>query len=276
MGAVAKFADSVVLRFPRARGGPRDLVQLLPSWRTLALAFGVLVTVAGGYVVARQSALFAVQTVHIEGAPPAVSANVLAALRPLEGESLLRLDLDSVANRLAAIPSVHSATFDRAFPHTLRVTVSAERPVAVLRRGQEAWLVSARGRVIRQLQRPRLSRLPRLWVPTTVAAAAGDLLADREALKAIQALAAVNLGRERLPATVTEARATDRELTLVLAAGTQLQLATEEDLELKLAVARRVLLALDPNVDGWPAYIDLTVPGRPVVGGSVLKVASES
>ena len=80
----------------------------------------------------------------------------------------------------------------------------------------------------------------------------------------------MNLRREPLPATVTEARATDRELTLVLAAGTHLQLADAEDLELKLAVARMVLLALNPNVDGWPAYIDLTVPGRPVVGGSVL------
>jgi hypothetical protein len=86
----------------------------------------------------------------------------------------------------------------------------------------------------------------------------------------------VNLGREPLPATVTEARATERQLTLVLAAGTQLLLANEEDVELKLAVARRVLLALNPNVDGWPAYIDLTVPGRPVVGGSVLQVESES
>lgn len=272
---MAKFADAVVLRFPPARGGPRDLGQLLPSWRTLAIAFGILVTVAGGYLAARQSALFAVQTVHVEGAPPAVSANVRAALRPLEGESLLRLDLGSVASQLAAIPSVRSATFDRAFPHTLRVTVSPERPVAVLRRGQEAWLVSARGRVIRQLQRPRLSRLPRLWVPTTVTAAAGELLGDREALKAIQALAAVHLRREPLPATVTEARATDGELTLILAAGTQLRLASAEDLELKLAVARRVLLALNPNVDGWPAYVDLTVPGRPVVGGSVSQLASE-
>ena len=275
MGAVAKFADAVVLRFPRARRGPRELAQFLPSWRVLAIGFGVLLAVSGGYVVARQSALFAVQTVQVEGAPPAVAASVRAALRPLEGESLLSLDLDSVASRLAAIPSVREASFDRAFPHTLRVTVAAERPVAVLRRGQEAWLVSARGRVIRQLQRPRLSRLPRLWVPTTVAAAAGDLLADREALKAVQALAAVKLGRDRLPASVTQARATDRELTLVLAAGTQLRLGTEEELDLKLAVARMVLLALDPNVDGWPAYIDLTVPNRPVVGGDVSQLASE-
>jgi cell division protein FtsQ len=273
---VAKLADSVVLRLPRARAHPRDLVHSLPSWRTLAVGFGVVLAVVGVFFSARQSALFSVQTVEIRGAPPAVAASVRTALRPLEGESLLRLDLDNVASRLAAIPSVREASFDRAFPHTLRVAVVVERPVAVLRRGPEAWLVSARGRVIRRMEQPRLSSLPRIWVPLTVSAAAGDRLTDRTTLRAVTALAAVEGGAEPLPARVAQARATESELTLLLAAGTELRLADEDDLALKLTVAREVLLALDPNVDGWPAYIDLTVPGRPVVGGSVSQPESET
>lgn len=266
---MAKLADVVVLRLPRARAlraRPRDLVDLLPGWRALAIAFGVVLALAGVYLVARQSALFAVQTIEIRGAPPPVSHSVRTALRPVEGESLLRLDLDSVASRLEAIPSVREASFDRAFPHTLRVTVQAEQPVAVLRRGSEAWLVSARGRVIRRLPQPRLSRLPRIWVPLTVTAGAGDRLTDGVALRAVSALAVLDRSREPLPARVAHARVTDDELTLVLAAGTELRLASEEQLELKLAVARRVLLALKPAVEGWPGYVDLTVPGRPVVG----------
>lgn len=273
--AMAKLADAVVLRVPRRRGSRRQLTQLLPSWRLLAIAFGTVLAVAGGYVAARQSALFAVQTVEIRGAPPVVSAQVRDALRPLEGESLLRVDLDTVANRLAAIPSVREATFDRAFPHTLRVSVVAERPVAVLRRGPEAWLVSARGRVIRRLPRPRLSSLPRVWVPTTVTATAGEMLADAPTLRSVRALA-VESGEVGLPARVESARATDDELTLILAAGTHLELADERELPLKLAVARQVLLALEPNVDGWPAYVDLTVPGRPVVGYASSQVVSET
>lgn len=275
MGAVAKLADVVVLRLPRAGARPRELTELLPSWRVLAIAFGVLLTVGGGYVIARQSALFAVQAVEVDGAPPAVSAAVRDALRPLEGESLLRVDLDGVASRLAAIPSVRQASFDRAFPHTLRVTVVAERPVAVLRRGPEAWLVSARGRVIRRMNQPRLSSLPRVWVPTTVTAAAGDTLADEPTLRSVRALAAASQGKT-LPARVSSARASEGKLTLVLAAGTLLELADEEELALKLAVARRVLLALEPNQEGWPAYVDLTVPGRPVVGYSSSQVESET
>ncbi len=76
MGAVAKLADAVVLRLPRARARPRELVHLLPSWRVLAIAFGALLAVGAGYASARQSALFAVQTVEIRGAPPAVSLAV--------------------------------------------------------------------------------------------------------------------------------------------------------------------------------------------------------
>jgi Cell division protein FtsQ len=146
--------------------------------------------------------------------------------------------------------------------------------VAVLRRGADAWLVSARGRVIRPLPRPQLSSLPRIWAPATVTAAPGERLTDEPTMRAVRALDA--LSRSRLPARVREARSTDRGLALVLMRGTVLELADERDLLLKLAVAREVLLALDPSLDGWPAYVDLTVPGRPVVGDAVTQVESES
>jgi cell division septal protein FtsQ len=272
--AVAKLADAVVLRLPRGRGGAPGLPHLLPSWRVLALGFAALLAIGGSYLVARDSALFAVETIEIRGAPAGVTAEVREALRSLEGESLLRVDLQTVGDKLAAIPSVREASFDRAFPNTLQVTVAAERPVAVLRRGDEAWLVSARGRVIRRLTNPRLSSLPRIWAPITVGAEAGDRLTDEPTLRAVAALAA--LDGSRLPARVRQARATDTALTLFVAAGTELELANVEQLELKLAVARRVLLALDPSRQGWPAYVDLTVPGRPVVGFGSVQVVSET
>ena len=274
MGAVAKLADAVVLRVPHGRGHGRVFVRLVPTWRWLAIAFGVALAVGGGYLAARDSALFAVQRVEIRGAPPAVALDVRDALRPLEGESLLRVDLGAVGDRLAAIPSVRAARFDRAFPHTLLVTVAAERPVAVLRTGDEAWLVSARGRVIRRLENPRLSRLPRVWAPAAVSAAAGDGVTDGPTMEAVRALAAV--ADSRLPARVRYARSTDEGLTLMLMAGTELELANDHDLPLKLAVARTVLLALDPGRQGWPGYVDLTVPGRPVVGFSSSQVQSET
>ena len=122
-----------------------------------------------------------------------------------------------------------------------------------MRRGAEAWLVSSRGRVIRRLNQPRLSSLPRIWVPITVTAAAGDTLADPRRFEP-SARWRRPRRKQTLPARVSSARSDDGELTLVLAAGTMLELADEEELALKLAVARQVLLALKPTEDGWPAY----------------------
>jgi hypothetical protein len=57
-----------------------------------------------------------------------------------------------IQRRLDRLPHVHLLAYDREFPNRLRVRVSVERPVAVLRRGSDRWLVSAEGRVLRRLQ----------------------------------------------------------------------------------------------------------------------------
>ena len=68
------------------------------------------------------------------------------------------------------------------------------------------------------------------------------------------------------PGARATVRAKDRELTLVLRSGVELRLGDAGDLRLKLAVARRILLAAGRRDDG--DYIDVSVPERPVVGGS--------
>ena len=87
--------------------------------------------------------MFALKGVEVAGAPPAVAAHVRAALAPLEGQSLLALDAAEIDRRLGSLPEISSFGYDRDFPHTLRVTVRAEYPVAVARRGPKAWLVAA-------------------------------------------------------------------------------------------------------------------------------------
>ena len=74
------------------------------------------------------------------------------------GRSLLAVDGGALDERLAALPGVRSFTYDRAFPHTLRVVVRPERPVLVLRQGVDAYLVAASGRVLRPLAHPHLSQ----------------------------------------------------------------------------------------------------------------------
>src|SRR5262249_10453216 len=127
----------------------------------------LVVGAVAAYVGARESSIFAIRQIRVEGASPAVEARVQAALAPLLGKSLVGFDTGVAHRRLGGGSAVSGATFDRAFPHTLRVRVSREQPVAILRQGANAWLASAHARVLRSLSRP-YPRLPRIWVSPAV------------------------------------------------------------------------------------------------------------
>lgn len=237
------------------------LARLVPSGRSLAAGFALIAVAAGGYAAARTTSAFAVTAVEVRGAPPTLASRVRAALRPLLGTSLLDVRGREVEERVEAIPAVAAATYDRAFPHALVVSVVPERPVAVLRRGPQSWLISARGRILEPLVRGARPRLARLWVSQAVDVTVGERLNDAGARRALRVL--VPLQRDGFPALVRTVR-TDGELTVALAPGLDLKLGDESDLALKLAVARRVVPLLLAGADRVPSYLDVSVPERPV------------
>jgi cell division protein FtsQ len=177
-------------------------------------------------------------------------------LLPLVGASLVSLDRGAAARRALALPEVASVTVDRAFPHTLRITVRAEHPVAVLRQADLAWLASAEGRVLRRLNARPYPVLPRIWLPRGGEVLVGATLAGAPA-DALRALAP--LREIRFPVPVRSARASDGELTLTLRSGLEVRLGDLSDLWLKLAVAARIVPAA-----GGARYVDVTVPERAV------------
>ena len=199
--------------------------------------------------------MFALDRIEVAGAPPPVAREIRRALRPYVGRSLVRFDAAAATRRLARVSLVAAARFDRAFPHTLRVRVRLERPVAVLRQGASAWLVSSSARVLRSLERP-FPPLPRIWLPRSADVRVNATLAGAGA-RAVAALAPLRPLRVR--ARVREVRAGGGELTLVLASGTELRLGDAGDLRLKLAIAKQVL----PLTAG-ARYVDVSVPERPV------------
>jgi cell division protein FtsQ len=238
----------------------RNAGALLPSTRSLAAGFALLAVAAGVYVVARQSSMFAIRTVEVRGASPETAWAVRRALAPLDGTSLLSLGDDDVARRAGAIPTVVSVTYDRSFPHTLRVTITEERPTAVLRRGTDAFLVSARARVMRRLAPRTLLGLPRVWVARSTDVQIGATLAG-DAATAVRAL--VPLSRVGLPVRVASSQAAGGDLSFSLRDGIVLRLGASQDLLLKLAIARKILPVVSP-VTG--TYLDVSVPDRPVSG----------
>ena len=238
------------------------LARALPSGRALLLGFALLAAGALAYVGARESSLFALRSIQISGAPPRVAAHVRAALEPLAGRSLLAVNRGDVERRLAGLSDVAGVSFDRDFPHTLRVFVSPAHSIAVLRRGPAAWIVSSDGRVIRTADLLAARKLPRIWIPRTAAVDVGMPVGDANAARAVQALAIAR--RAGFGTRIAVVRSTDRELTFVLAGGTELRFGDASSVALKLAVAKRVL----PLVQSSGGYVDVTVPGRPIAGGN--------
>jgi cell division protein FtsQ len=253
-------ARSEVLALPtrnRERQVP-SRVGWLPSGRSVLVGLLIVLAAGGAYVVARETPAFALRSIAVRGAPPDVAAQIRRALAPLVGTSLVAFDRSEADRRLAALPEVAAASYDRDFPHTLRVFVRAERPVALLRQGSDAWLVSSRARVLRRLRARPYPPLPRVWIPGTVDVASGQTL-DGDEARAVRTLAVVR--SVRFPVPIRLARAGADELTLVLRTGIEVRLGSTAALRLKLEIARRML----PLASG-AAYVDVSVPERSVAG----------
>jgi cell division protein FtsQ len=233
---------------------------VLPSGRSILVGLALAALAAGAYVAARETSTFAVSQIEISGAPPAVRHEVRQALVPLVGTSLLALDGRSLERRLEALPTVVSVGYDRAFPHTLRLTIVPELPVAVLHRGPQTWLLSGRGRVIARIPPRTEPALARIWVPHATEVAPGAFVDPAGVGSAARALA-LAVGA-RFPARIATAAMTRGDLTLRLRSGLELRLGDPTDVRLKLAVARRALR----GVPAGTAYLDVSVPRRPVAG----------
>jgi cell division protein FtsQ len=253
-------AASAVVPLSRSRAGDRlELARIAPSGRSLLTGFLILSAAVGLYAAARTTSAFAVEQIAVEGASPEVAAEVRKALSPAVGESLLGIDLAALANRAESVPMVAGASFDRAFPHTLRIAVAPEVPVAVLRQGSSSWLAAAGGRVVAELDRGARPGLPRIWLKRGVDIRLGERV-EGLLLRAVGAVAP--LRAQPLPVPVASVVATREELTLVLRTGLELRLGDGSDLPVKLEVARRIV----PRLAGADGYLDLSVPERPVAG----------
>lgn len=237
---------------------PVAVARWLPSGRSLLIGFAIAALAGGVYLIARETSLFAVRSVQVEGAPPALAAQIRDALNPLVGSSLVKFNRAAAARRLEAIPVVAGVAFDRAFPHTLKVAVRLEPPVAVLRQGSSAWLVSSGGRILEQLAARPYPALPRIWVPASVNLTVGESLPGT---LASAAQAASSLRGSPFAHRVGSVASDHGEVTLSLRSGVDIRLGDLHDLSLKLAIADRIL-----RVTPASAYVDVSVPARSVAG----------
>lgn len=244
---------------PSSRAGAgAALGRFAPSGRSLLVGLGLVALAGGAYAVARETSIFAVNRVEVVGVPGTLRAQVRRAVVPLRGSNLLGLDGAALVRRVEALPTVRSASYDRAFPHTLRIRVVPETPVAVVHRGTETWLVSARGRVIARIPKGTRGGLARIWVKRATPVSAGAILPVDAGGTTARALALA----ARFPARIATAALAHDALVFRLRSGLELRLGAPTDVRLKLAIARRALRALPAGA----TYVDVSLPGRPVAG----------
>ncbi|MGA0121545.1 MAG: cell division protein FtsQ/DivIB [Gaiellales bacterium] len=237
----------------RMRGGGLRTAALAP----LALVAGMaLVGLALlGLMALDRVGAFGVGQVQVVGAKGDAAADVRsAALATVGSGSLLTVDPAHVAAAVAALPTIRTAEVDRAFPGTLRIRVTRERPVALAPTGKGLVVIAASGRVLGRLTgRPQLPIVSA--APSDIPGSGGRVTApgvlDQLALAAVPTRAvrvrAIGFGEDGIVAS--------------LRGGGEVRFGDGRDLPVKVKVARAVMR----RADGSFAYIDVTVPTAPVL-----------
>ena len=231
----------------------------IPSWpvmrRWLLIAAAVAVTLVAAYMLwFRNSSFVSVERVEVVGAEtdPRVSSALTA-----EASSMTTLHVDDGALRAAVAddPAVLSISTDADFPHGLTITVDLRRPAGWL--DVDGGTVVAGDGVILSSGVDRPDGVPTIDVePSTIGSKV-----DGPSLVAARTLGAA-------PAALlaqTESATVDTEHgpVVTLAGGIELRFGDPSKADQKWRAAAVVMA--QPTFHG-AAYIDLSVPARPVSG----------
>lgn len=230
----------------------------MPDLRRLGRRAGVvgialLALVAGYMLLVRDSSLVAVERVSVTGAErePAVEAALAAAATEM---TTLHVDEDALRAAVADQPSVLALDATADFPHGLTIEVDVRRPVAYLE-ASGGTILAGDGVVLDTgVERPE-------GVPAVeVDGAAVEGRADGAALALARVLGA---SPEVLLAEAESAEITDDGPVVSMGPGIELRFGDPSQADLKWSAAAAIIA--DPDLDS-AAYIDLSVPSRPVIG----------
>ena len=228
-----------------------------------ALAAGI---VELGYLWLKGSGVFVLRSVAVRGGSESdrVAARDAVA-RAAAGRSLLSLSASQVASAIESVPTIHLATVDRDFPHTLRIHIVPERAVALaVSKGHYRSVVAASGRVLRVFAPGEaLPALPRIW-PQRERPVAGGVLDEPNAQAALAALAARPHDFRAAVANVKVEP--ERGIVMRLRGGLDLVLGPPLALTRKLQTAAWVLRHYPTRNDrAGLIYADVSAPYRPAV-----------
>lgn len=230
----------------------------------LALAL-VLAAGAGSVVWARSSDAFRIESLILPHAHHVTEAQLRKATASAMGVNLLRVDLDAIKLKVAAIPYVRSARVYRRFPDALEVQFEEYEPAAVVQATDgRRWLVAEGGRVLETVKGTGTGNLA-LIVPGTEAwPQAGGVVAP-QVVGALSVAALVHDPRAWPASHPVKRLAVDDfgEVVLILGSGTEVRIGEPTGLQQKLIVAAGII---DRKLREGSAiaYIDVHDPSRAV------------
>jgi cell division protein FtsQ len=127
---------------------------------------------------------FRLKTVHVQGASPMATADIVRVAGVYADQPLIGLDLDAVRQRVESVGWVKDARIVRLLPDTLVVAVDERKQLAVWQHAGKTVVIDDHGQVIPEADPGRFASLPLVVGEGADAAAPGILpiLAQRPRL----------------------------------------------------------------------------------------------
>jgi cell division protein FtsQ len=205
----------------------------------------------------RDSSFVSVQHVTVTGLTTRDAPRITTALTAAAHDmSTLNLDPSTLNSAVASFPIVKSIEAQASFPHTLKIHVVEQEPVAVLSVDGERLLLAPDGSVLRDVATGHPLALIK-----SGGAVPQDMLTDRVALSSLHIAAAAPAA---LAGRIISIAHEKEGIVANVRGGPKLIFGDDSRPFAKWAAAAAVLA--DPSSKG-ATYIDVRIPGRAVAGG---------
>lgn len=248
----------------------------------IVMVVGVIVALLAGWAALYNSPAFTIENVQVNGVSHLTSDEVSQLVNVPEGETLLRVDTDTVRERMMQTAWVKDVQVNRVFPNTLEINVTERAVKAVIEiptssgSAVKSWAIAedhtwlmpipekdseAAKTTSSQIYADAESALHIVDVPYGTKAEIGQVCTDENVNNALDILA--NMTTELAGRVVKVSAAGVAETTLILDNGVEIAFGKAEDIREK---ERVVLQILEDNPDGV-AYINVRMVEQPTWRG---------
>jgi|KBSSwiStaDraftv2_1062776.scaffolds.fasta_scaffold02355_3 cell division protein FtsQ len=209
---------------------------------------------------------FKLAAVHVEGASPVASADILKATGLYKDQPLLGVDLESLRQRVEKVGWVKQARVVRLLPDTLVIAVVERPQLAVWQSGARIVVVDERGEIIPEADARRFPNLPLIVGPAANEHAPEILAAVKQRPRLMERLEAL----VRVDGRRWDLRMKDGSLVQLPASGEEQALIQLEQLDQRTRILELGFERIDlRNPDMVAVRLrDAVVPGQLVAGGA--------